>query len=138
DGRVARAARRTLALGDGADYAVLLGGVGAAVGVARRCDGARRRLHPFPTRRSSDLVILIGKGGVRQAALFHFGPVAFVPLQNQGDRKSTRLNSSHVKISYAVFCLKKKIGTAQTVAASMEMAWRQVPPAVHTLPASRP
>src|SRR5690606_21988969 len=27
---------------------------------------------------------------------------------NQRDRKSTRLNSSHVKISYAVFCLKKK------------------------------
>src|SRR5207249_9045044 len=26
----------------------------------------------------------------------------------QGDRKSTRLNSSHVSISYAVFCLKKK------------------------------
>src|SRR5207249_8495629 len=26
-----------------------------------------------------------------------------------GDRKSTRLNSSHVSISYAVFCLKKKI-----------------------------
>src|SRR5690606_41269098 len=26
------------------------------------------------------------------------------------DRKSTRLNSSHVKISYAVFCLKKKTG----------------------------
>src|SRR5690606_41845977 len=27
----------------------------------------------------------------------------------ESDRKSTRLNSSHVKISYAVFCLKKKI-----------------------------
>src|SRR5690349_23677648 len=27
---------------------------------------------------------------------------------NKGDRKSTRLNSSHVEISYAVFCLKKK------------------------------
>src|SRR5690606_40454248 len=27
------------------------------------------------------------------------------------DRKSTRLNSSHVKISYAVFCLKKKTNT---------------------------
>src|SRR5690606_39857252 len=27
---------------------------------------------------------------------------------SDGDRKSTRLNSSHVKISYAVFCLKKK------------------------------
>src|SRR5438874_10670089 len=26
----------------------------------------------------------------------------------EGDRKSTRLNSSHVEISYAVFCLKKK------------------------------
>src|SRR5438874_10455053 len=29
-------------------------------------------------------------------------------LDAQGDRKSTRLNSSHVEISYAVFCLKKK------------------------------
>src|SRR5690606_41980284 len=29
--------------------------------------------------------------------------------QPDGDRKSTRLNSSHVKISYAVFCVKKKI-----------------------------
>src|SRR3989442_7476273 len=31
-----------------------------------------------------------------------------------GDRKSTRLNSSHVRISYAVFCLKKKRRTAPT------------------------
>src|SRR5207249_7995133 len=30
------------------------------------------------------------------------------------DRKSTRLNSSHVSISYAVFCLKKKNMTAKT------------------------
>src|SRR5690554_7723543 len=30
---------------------------------------------------------------------------------NSIDRKSTRLNSSHVRISYAVFCLKKKINT---------------------------
>src|SRR3989442_15414579 len=30
------------------------------------------------------------------------------PVQNAEDRKSTRLNSSHVRISYAVFCLKKK------------------------------
>src|SRR5690554_7252041 len=28
--------------------------------------------------------------------------------EDNGDRKSTRLNSSHVRISYAVFCLKKK------------------------------
>src|SRR5207249_9845279 len=31
-----------------------------------------------------------------------------VVLPNGEDRKSTRLNSSHVSISYAVFCLKKK------------------------------
>src|SRR3712207_6895393 len=30
------------------------------------------------------------------------------PSGCQGDRKSTRLNSSHANISYAVFCLKKK------------------------------
>src|SRR5690606_41067525 len=30
------------------------------------------------------------------------------PAGSPRDRKSTRLNSSHVKISYAVFCLKKK------------------------------
>src|SRR2546430_3412508 len=30
------------------------------------------------------------------------------PRQCRGDRKSTRLNSSHSQISYAVFCLKKK------------------------------
>src|SRR3989442_5815813 len=29
-------------------------------------------------------------------------------IKNKRDRKSTRLNSSHVRISYAVFCLKKK------------------------------
>src|SRR5690606_41315388 len=31
------------------------------------------------------------------------------PVRRTVDRKSTRLNSSHVKLSYAVFCLKKKI-----------------------------
>src|SRR5207253_8244849 len=40
-------------------------------------------------------------------------PRGFPPLErlrpsSAGDRKSTRLNSSHVAISYAVFCLKKK------------------------------
>src|SRR5690606_39568575 len=34
---------------------------------------------------------------------------------NETDRKSTRLNSSHVKISYAVFCLKKKTQQNQTI-----------------------
>src|SRR5690606_41274006 len=40
-----------------------------------------------------------------------FGLIAFGFLfVSLIDRKSTRLNSSHVKISYAVFCLKKKDG----------------------------
>src|SRR5688572_30848002 len=34
--------------------------------------------------------------------------VDYLPYYYQGDRKSTRLNSSHSQISYAVFCLKKK------------------------------
>src|SRR5690606_40497245 len=37
------------------------------------------------------------------------GKSKILPISTKGvDRKSTRLNSSHVKISYAVFCLKKK------------------------------
>src|SRR5699024_3647886 len=40
---------------------------------------------------------------------FELGPVIERHFNRQGiDRKSTRLNSSHVSISYAVFCLKKK------------------------------
>src|SRR3712207_7167666 len=55
--------------------------------------------------------------GMNFAAVFR-APVVFlvqnnryaisVPLSRQTDRKSTRLNSSHANISYAVFCLKKK------------------------------
>src|SRR6266496_6309860 len=43
--------------------------------------------------------------GVRRACKSE-GPAAAFTLRR--DRKSTRLNSSHVEISYAVFCLKKK------------------------------
>src|SRR5688572_31318415 len=43
-------------------------------------------------------------GGVHGFDLLFHCPDAF----SQGDRKSTRLNSSHSQISYAVFCLKKK------------------------------
>src|SRR5690242_20992094 len=35
-------------------------------------------------------------------------PAAAMRWADRGDRKSTRLNSSHMSISYAVFCLKKK------------------------------
>src|SRR5205085_4112776 len=43
--------------------------------------------------------------GVRLA---HSSFRAIHPMHRQPDRKSTRLNSSHSQISYAVFCLKKK------------------------------
>src|SRR5690554_2097168 len=41
------------------------------------------------------------------AVMFEMGGVS-EELAREADRKSTRLNSSHVRISYAVFCLKKK------------------------------
>src|SRR5437879_13025042 len=49
-------------------------------------------------------------GGVEVVQVQHVGRVEAGLLREQGaeDRKSTRLNSSHRCISYAVFCLKKK------------------------------
>src|SRR5690349_22025144 len=41
--------------------------------------------------------------------VFRIGGIGAREPGGRGDRKSTRLNSSHVEISYAVFCLKKKI-----------------------------
>src|SRR5690242_21290965 len=72
----------------------------------------------FPTRRSSDLVLqqraVAGHQG-RRGEAEHL-PERKVPRHHrqhdaervERDRKSTRLNSSHMSISYAVFCLKKK------------------------------
>src|SRR2546426_8117924 len=56
------------------------------------------------------LVLRLGRlGRLRQ---FLIGGRSFVrrprPVGERKDRKSTRLNSSHLVISYAVFCLKKK------------------------------
>src|SRR5690606_41311827 len=93
---------------------------------------APRDLHSFPTRRSSDLHLLeraVGVVGGEQACepeqarkqrrdpddaggdraqQFDVGTHGEREQARHQDRKSTRLNSSHVKISYAVFCLKKK------------------------------
>src|SRR5690606_41582598 len=74
-------------------------------------------LHSFPTRRSSDLQRRTGAGRgcvgrpVRPGTRRRRRPCRVPRLPDRAarrDRKSTRLNSSHVKISYAVFCLKKK------------------------------
>src|SRR5436309_7588525 len=54
------------------------------------------------------------------------------------DRKSTRLNSSHVKISYAVFCLKKKTKTATPYPTRHhnQPSQRYTPPSIRTTPSS--
>src|SRR2546430_11463406 len=67
----------------------------------------RSTLFPYTTLfrsvRFTQPFIPIGRGGQRQRR------VASAQVVFQGtDRKSTRLNSSHSQISYAVFCLKKK------------------------------
>src|SRR5690606_39761037 len=73
-----------------------------ASATARRGCGARRR-PPEPgvsiRERHRPRGLLIGGPSGRQLD----------DRPHLRDRKSTRLNSSHVKISYAVFCLKKKI-----------------------------
>src|SRR5215510_1225596 len=56
----------------------------------------------FPER-PIKLVVAFAAGGVNDIVARHWAE-RMRPL----DRKSTRLNSSHVAISYAVFCLKKK------------------------------
>src|SRR5688572_31369885 len=74
------------------------------------CYVVHRDLHSFPTRRSSDL----GHGHARVVVLAAFVDLVAEDLEEVVvtdalvDRKSTRLNSSHSQISYAVFCLKKK------------------------------
>src|SRR5207302_9833174 len=70
----------------------------------------RRRRHELRPVRAEPAVARVrprqaagpcGRGAARQGPREDRYP-------RRGDRKSTRLNSSHVKISYAVFCLKKK------------------------------
>src|SRR5690625_6854094 len=64
---------------------------------------------------SSSLAVISGSSGNREQrerlylSLFEEQRARGILLASTGgDRKSTRLNSSHVAISYAVFCLKKK------------------------------
>src|SRR5437764_9252549 len=67
-----------------------------------------RDLHSFPTRRSSDLVNAYKTIRIEHGFNAGNGLLFQVRLALTIDRKSTRLNSSHRCISYAVFCLKKK------------------------------
>src|SRR5207249_8716633 len=61
-------------------------------------------------------LVLGGAAAILVVTLLPFSRLGseFMPPLNEGDRKSTRLNSSHVSISYAVFCLKKKKNNSHT------------------------
>src|SRR5207248_10940345 len=84
------------------------------------CSADPPHLHSFPTRRSSDLDPIAphqgllsrskdsGLIGSRSEATQGFSAGGGTGGESLRDRKSTRLNSSHRTISYAVFCLKKK------------------------------
>src|SRR5690606_10766457 len=56
----------------------------------------------------SDQNAVMAKQALESSTESRFVIVGFIDTHRGKDRKSTRLNSSHVKISYAVFCLKKK------------------------------
>src|SRR5256885_2639331 len=56
--------------------------------------------------------VLFLQGGA--SLQFSMVPINLLPAGGSADRKSTRLNSSHLVISYAVFCLKKKKTTKTT------------------------
>src|SRR3712207_7241902 len=84
-------------------------GVGPVVDCAVYVDGRREP----PVEPHDALRTAVDKGGFVWLGLYaptegELGEIA----QHYGDRKSTRLNSSHANISYAVFCLKKKNPTA--------------------------
>src|SRR5256885_8521537 len=64
----------------------------------------RSTLFPYTTLFRSVFYFGVRVGGAGDHPLV----LAVPPGPKDGDRKSTRLNSSHLVISYAVFCLKKK------------------------------
>src|SRR5690606_41033415 len=61
----------------------------------------------FAKTRSTSGLVPVRSSLLRESRLISFPPVTEI-FQFTGDRKSTRLNSSHVKNSYAVFCSNKK------------------------------
>src|SRR5690606_41958809 len=68
----------------------------------------RSTLFPYTTLFRSLLIARIPGDKLEEQALRDLTGYDEQVSYRRADRKSTRLNSSHVKISYAVFCLKKK------------------------------
>src|SRR3712207_7139625 len=69
----------------------------------------RSTLFPYTTLFRSSVGVSLSPGGRPPTELVREADLAMYQAKRLGrDRKSTRLNSSHANISYAVFCLKKK------------------------------
>src|SRR2546426_9318712 len=68
----------------------------------------RSTLFPYTTLFRSVVDVIGSLIGLVAASPVLAAIAVSVKLDSPGDRKSTRLNSSHLVISYAVFCLKKK------------------------------
>src|SRR2546430_3903031 len=66
------------------------------------------RSNGFPTSLLDEFAGRTGRGWLGNKAASGTAIIAELGEAHQRDRKSTRLNSSHSQISYAVFCLKKK------------------------------
>src|SRR5690242_21000662 len=81
------------------------------------------KLHERPMRLIGDSgeytcdALIIATGASAQ----YLGLASEEAFMGKGDRKSTRLNSSHMSISYAVFCLKKKNNREQLVGGRSEV-----------------
>src|SRR5207249_8133374 len=73
-----------------------------------RSRGCRTRPGRSRERARLEVAPVGGDGARRSVAPRHDRGARSRGAARVGDRKSTRLNSSHVSISYAVFCLKKK------------------------------
>src|SRR3712207_7980149 len=75
-----------------------------------------------------DLIKLMNPKYIEVTGLFTpRGGISIYPYANYGDRKSTRLNSSHANISYAVFCLKKKTTLQRRLRRSLAQRGRRGP-----------
>src|SRR5690554_1454185 len=81
--------------------------IGLALDIHGKVDGAHDPVTEL-------LVNQLLDGGAVHADDFVPAVDEWISGHGGGDRKSTRLNSSHVRISYAVFCLKKKNKNLQT------------------------
>src|SRR5690606_39781868 len=87
---------------------VFRGGPAALHGGTLHHSGTSRRRWSMASADLESLAQALKQGRVAVLTGAGCSTESGIPDYRGSDRKSTRLNSSHVKISYAVFCLKKK------------------------------